>query len=73
MIINIKVVPGAKKDLMKEENDMLKIYIQAPAVDGKANRYLIDFLAKQYRVRKNQITILKGLKSRHKVISIDDV
>jgi len=47
--------------------------LTAPAVDGKANETLIKFLAGHYGVRKNQIEITKGLKSRHKIIIIKDI
>jgi len=73
MNIDVKVIPGARKTAIKEEAGILKIYLQAPAVDGKANKALLGLLADHYRVRKNQIAIIKGLKSRHKTISINDV
>ncbi|MCD4780569.1 MAG: DUF167 domain-containing protein [Candidatus Omnitrophica bacterium] len=71
--INIKVIPGARKNRVREESGLLKVYIQAPAVDGKANKALIDYLADYYNVRKSQVTIIKGLKSRLKTISINGV
>ena len=78
MRIDIKVVPGAKKIAIKQERDIWKgeawkVYITAPAVDGKANKALIDVLAEYFQVRKSQIEIIKGLKSRHKTISIEGI
>ena len=70
MKLHVKVIPGAKKNLIKEENGMFKIYLHAPAVEGKANRALVAFLAEHFGVRKSQITIIKGLKSRIKTIRI---
>ncbi|MDP8266165.1 MAG: DUF167 domain-containing protein [Candidatus Aceula meridiana] len=77
MKIILKVIPGAKRNLFKEDADLFeeelgggKVYLTAPAVDGKANKALIQFLAKHYNVRKADITIIKGLKSRHKTINI---
>ena len=52
---------------------MWKIYLNAPAVDGKANKALIALLAEHFNVRKGQIEIIKGLKLRCKTISINDV
>jgi len=40
-------------------------------VEGKANKKLIEVLAKHYRVKKRSITIIKGLKQRDKVVSIE--
>jgi len=58
--------------MIKEENGLMKIYINARPVDGKANQALIKFLAKHYNVSKSNIEITKGEKSRNKTIEIMD-
>jgi uncharacterized protein (TIGR00251 family) len=73
MIISVKVIPGAKKDLFKEAGGSIRIYLTAPPLDGRANDALVDFLADHYHVRRAQIEIIKGLKSRNKVINISTV
>jgi uncharacterized protein len=72
MKMNVKVIPGAKRDLLKEEENGIRVYLTAPAVDGKANEALIGFLAEHYGIRQREIEIIKGLKSRNKVIIIND-
>ena len=67
----IKVIPGAKKQRCVSENGRVKVYLTAPAVDGKANKALILFLAEHFGVRKSQVEIIKGLKSREKVVKIN--
>jgi len=71
MILEIKVVANAPKNRIKEENGRYKVYITAPAVDGKANKKLIDFLAEHFDVKKSGILIKSGLHSKHKIIVID--
>lgn len=71
MKIEVKVIPGAKKNAMKMEGETLRVYLTAPPVDGKANQALVDFLAEHYQVRKSQVSIIKGLHSRNKTISIE--
>ena len=73
MKIEVKVIPGAKRNLVLSEGTGLKVYLTAPAADGKANKALVDILAQNYGVRKQQIEIIKGLKSRHKIIIIGDI
>jgi len=73
MKINVKVIPAAKKSLMKQEGNLWKIYLNAPAVDGKANKALIALLAEHFNVRKGQIEIIKGLKLRRKTITIKGI
>ncbi len=73
MKIIVKVIPGAKKNEFKQEEDLVKIYLKAPALEGKANVALIKFLADYFEVRSSSIEILKGLKSRHKIVSIEGI
>jgi len=73
MKIDVKVIPAAKKSLIKQEGNLWKIYLSAPAIDGKANKALIALLATHFNVRKGQIEITKGLKLRHKTIIIKDI
>lgn len=70
--IVIKVIPGAKKTLIKQENDQMKVYLNAPPVDGKANDLLIEVLAEYWHIPKSKIEIIKGLKSRNKILMICD-
>lgn len=70
MRISLKVIPGAKKDVYSEDNGIIKVHLRAPAVDGKANEALIRFLAEHFQVKNSQVEVIKGLKSRHKIINI---
>jgi len=67
----VKVQPGASKDeIVGVQGDALKIKINAPPAKGKANKALIDFLAKELAVKKSQIEILSGHTSRIKTIKV---
>ncbi len=70
MIFNIRVYPKAGRNLIKEENSCLKAYLSQAPHDGLANKQLIELLAKHLKVKKYQIKIIKGEKSRNKVIEI---
>ncbi len=70
MKLDVKVIAGARKDFLKQEGELTKIYLRAPAVDGKANKALIEFLSGHFNVSKSQIEIIKGLKSCSKTITI---
>jgi uncharacterized protein len=70
--IKVQIIPNAKKTTLLEETpDFLKIKLSAPALEGKANNALIEFLSKHYKYPKSLITIIKGQKSRHKTITIN--
>ncbi|MBS0849306.1 DUF167 family protein YggU [Citrobacter sp. JGM124] len=73
LLLRLYVQPKAHRDsLVGLHGEELKVAITAPPVDGKANSYLITFLAKQFRVPKNQVVLVKGETSRHKQIKIID-
>jgi len=70
--IRVHVVPNAKIDkVVGEHAGAIKIRLRAPAVEGKANAALVDFLAKRLKVPKLTIVLLHGHKSRDKLVRID--
>ncbi len=70
MIIKIRVMPNAKQDRLVRQADVLKVYLCAPAIEGKANQRLVEFLSDTFRVKRRQIVIRQGLTSRDKVVEI---
>ena len=70
MILNLKIVPNAKAEKLVKEQDRYKVYVTAPAVDGKANQKLVEFLAAHFKVKKSAVAILRGQTSRLKVVEI---
>jgi uncharacterized protein (TIGR00251 family) len=70
VVIEVKVIPGARKNNIEESEGLYRVYLTAPPVDGKANKALINFLAEHFGRRKSEIEIIKGLKSRMKTIKI---
>jgi uncharacterized protein (TIGR00251 family) len=78
MRLSIKVVPNAKHNKIVEEELLIgkpdqksyKVYLTAPAVDGKANQALIETLSEHFRVKKSAIKILRGLTARQKLVEI---
>jgi uncharacterized protein (TIGR00251 family) len=71
LIIDIKVVPSAKKNQWKLEQGRLKCYLKSPPEKGKANNELIMLLAEILKIRPSAIIILSGATSRLKRIKID--
>lgn len=70
--IHVRIHPNAKKNSFSGiwNNTHLKISINAPAVDGKANAALIDFLAKALHIKKSAILLLSGETAREKRLLI---
>lgn len=73
VLLNVRVVPNASlNEVSGLLGGQLKVRIQSPANEGKANKTLVKFLSKKLGVSKPKITILKGEKSREKTILIAD-
>jgi len=72
IILSIRVVPRASKDGIQGlmGNEALKVRIQAPPVEGKANAYLIKYLSKLWDLPRAHIEILTGETGRNKRLRI---
>ncbi|TAL47389.1 DUF167 domain-containing protein [archaeon] len=70
MIISVRTIPNAKKPQILKEEDSYKVKVDAQAQDGKANSRLIEILADHFGVSKSSVSIIKGLKSRNKIVEI---
>ena len=68
IIVNIKISPNAKKNEIIKDSEIFKIKITAQPIDGKANKALIEFLSKNFKIPKTSIKILKGETSKEKTI-----
>ncbi len=68
--IRIKAQPAASKNEFCEiyGEDAIKIRIKAPAVEGAANKELVKFLAKSFKVSKSDILFKSGQQSKIKII-----
>jgi len=71
IVIKIKVKPKSKKEYVKKisENEF-EVAVNAPPEKGKANKRLIELISKYFAVSKNNVRILKGEKSRNKILKI---
>jgi uncharacterized protein (TIGR00251 family) len=71
LVLNIRVQPRAANDGFAElVGEQIKLRITAPPVDGKANRHLIAFLAKTFKVAKTDVSIVSGEIGRNKRVKI---
>ena len=72
MILDLHVQPGAKRsEFAGEHGGRMKLRLAAPAVEGKANEALVEFLAGYFGVPKRNVRIVSGLKSRQKRVMIE--
>jgi uncharacterized protein (TIGR00251 family) len=75
--ISVRVQPGARANQIvgwmadARGGRALKVRLRAPAIEGQANEALIEFLATTLCLRARQIILIRGDKSREKVVRIE--
>jgi len=73
LLLHCHVQPKASRDaLVGLYGERLKIQISAPPVDGKANKYLLQYIAKEFGVAKARVSLIRGESSRQKTLAIVD-
>ncbi len=74
VFLKVYVQPRASRnEIAGLHNDALKLRLTTPPVDGKANKAVISFLAKLFRVSKSSIFLKHGHQNRNKIVSIQGV
>lgn len=71
MIVNVRVIPRARKNQVTADSDgTLRVHTTAAPSDGAANEAVIKMLAKHFDVPKTSVRIIRGETARNKVIEL---
>ncbi|HUH37584.1 MAG TPA: DUF167 family protein [Spongiibacteraceae bacterium] len=71
LLLDCRIQPGARSDAFNGlHGERLKVRVQAPPVDGKANARLQRFLAAQFAVPVSRVQLVSGASSRDKTLAI---
>ena len=74
IVIQVKVEPRASRtEITGLHGDALKIRLTSPPVEGKANRQLIEVLAREFGLKKGQIEVIGGSTSKMKTVLLRDL
>lgn len=69
-LIKVKVIPNAKREEVSPFADGLKVKVNAPAENNKANKAVIKLLAKYLKVKSEQLLIISGHKNQQKMVKL---
>ena len=73
-LLKLRVTPrGSRNEITGWRGDTLYVKITAPPVEGAANAALIKFIARSLDVRKSQVRLVSGEKSRDKTLGITGI
>ena len=68
LVVKLKIVPNSSKNDIILEDEFIKIKVTAQPIENKANKALIEFLSKRFKIPKTSIEILKGDTSKEKTV-----
>jgi uncharacterized protein (TIGR00251 family) len=70
--LELKTIPNApRNEIAGWLGDALKVKVHAPALDGRANDALLEFLAEQLGLPRRAIALVRGGKSRRKIVRVE--
>ena len=71
LLLSVHAQPGASRTkIVGEHGDCLKVAVQAPPVDGAANKAITDYLAEVFGLSRRNIGLKSGTTGRKKVFVI---
>jgi uncharacterized protein (TIGR00251 family) len=69
--IRVRVTPNARQpSVVVVDEGELEVKVDAKATGGLANKRLVEILSEHFNVSKSRISIVRGIRSRDKVIEI---
>jgi uncharacterized protein (TIGR00251 family) len=70
--LELKIIPNApRNEIVGWLGPALKVKVHAPALEGRANDELLAFLADRLGLARRSVTLLRGDKSRQKVVRVE--
>jgi uncharacterized protein (TIGR00251 family) len=72
-MIRVHVHPGARASAVQgfRSDGSLKVAVQEPPEDGRANRAVTRLLARRLAVPNRQVTVVRGAASKNKLVKIE--
>ena len=70
-MLKVRVIPNAKRtEFAGYRQDELLLRLNAPALEGKANKAALDYIARYFGLSRASVSLVAGEKSRHKIFQI---
>ncbi|MEO5570600.1 MAG: DUF167 domain-containing protein [Bacteroidia bacterium] len=72
MLLHLHVKPNSKADLISLDGfGIIRVKLRGQPLEGKANKYLVEYLSEIFNLSKSKIEIIKGQNSPHKIIEMN--
>ncbi len=71
MLLRLYVTPNAREaGVVRVSEDYFEVRVDERAAGGRANKRLLEILAEHFKVQKSRISIVKGTRSRNKIVQV---
>ncbi len=71
MKLSVVAHPNAKKEKIEEDLlGTLHVYVNEPPLNGRANSAIINSLSKHFKIKRSNVILISGEKSKNKVFEI---
>lgn len=71
MLIKAKAILSSNKEkIIQKSEDSFDVYIKTKPIQGLANLAIISLLSQHFQIQEKNIKIIKGFKSRNKIIKL---
>jgi uncharacterized protein (TIGR00251 family) len=72
VLVRVRVTPNAKRAMVvRVAEASFEVKVDARAEDGRANKRLLEILSEHLEIPKSRISLVKGARSRDKVLEVD--
>jgi len=68
LTLTLRISPNASKNEIIKTPEGIKVKITAQPIDGKANKALVEYLSKLWKIPKTSIEIIRGETSKEKIL-----
>ena len=68
ILVTLRIVPNSSKNEIIIEDEFIKVKVTAQPIENKANKALVEFLSKKFKIPKTKIEIIKGETSKDKTL-----
>ena len=71
LTISLKIIPNSSRNEIVLEDSFIKVKLTAQPIENKANKVLVEYLSKEFKIPKTYITIIRGQTSKDKVLRFE--
>lgn len=69
-VLRIRIIPNSSRNELVQDGEIWKLKLTAQPIENKANKALVEFLSKYFKVAKSNVEIIKGHTGKDKKILI---